>query len=125
MTDWKHNHVTFSRLRMHYVRDGDGPTLVLQHGWLEFWYTWRKNIPALAESFDVVVPDLRGFGDSDSRRRRGWRAFLSCDNKRGLRTAERLRRLAWSPSHYLSSLLPSTEPPRCGSSEGAVSASAA
>ena len=47
------------------MRDGDGPTLVLLHGWPEFWYTWRKNIPALAESFDVVVPDLRGFGDSD------------------------------------------------------------
>ncbi len=50
---------------MHYVRYGDGPTLVLLHGWPEFWYTWRKNIPALAESFDVVVPDLRGFGDSE------------------------------------------------------------
>ena len=65
MTDCKQNHVTLSRLRMHYVRDGDGPTLVLLHGWPEFWYTWRKNIPALAESFDVVVPDLRGFGDSE------------------------------------------------------------
>ena len=65
MTDWKYNHVTLSRLRMHYVRDGNGPTLVLLHGWPEFWYTWRKNIPALAESFDLVVPDLRGFGDSD------------------------------------------------------------
>ena len=50
---------------MHYARDGDGPTLVLLHGWPEFWYTWRRNISALARSFDVVVPDLRGFGDSD------------------------------------------------------------
>jgi pimeloyl-ACP methyl ester carboxylesterase len=38
--------------------------LVLLHGWPEFWFVWHKNIPALAERFDVIVPDLRGFGDS-------------------------------------------------------------
>ena len=38
---------------------------MLLHGWPEFWYTWRKNIPVLAGEFDVVVPDLRGFGDTD------------------------------------------------------------
>ena len=37
---------------------------MLLHGWPEFWYTWRKNIPVLAGEFDVVVPDLRGFGDT-------------------------------------------------------------
>ena len=42
-----------------------GRTLVLLHGWPEFWYTWRKNIPSLAEGLDAVVPDLRGFGESD------------------------------------------------------------
>jgi pimeloyl-ACP methyl ester carboxylesterase len=40
--------------------------LVLLHGWPEFWFVWRKNIPALAERFDVIVPDLRGFGESDN-----------------------------------------------------------
>ena len=65
MTDWKHNHLTLSNLRMHYVRQGAGPKLVLLHGWPEFWYTWRKNIPVLSERFDVIAPDLRGFGDSD------------------------------------------------------------
>jgi pimeloyl-ACP methyl ester carboxylesterase len=38
---------------------------VLLHGWPEFWYTWRKNVPVLAGEFDVVAPDLRGFGDTD------------------------------------------------------------
>ena len=38
---------------------------MLLHGWPEFWRVWRKNIPVLAEEFDVVVPDLRGFGESD------------------------------------------------------------
>ncbi len=35
------------------------------HGWPEFWYTWRQQIPVLAEHFEVIVPDLRGFGYSD------------------------------------------------------------
>ena len=42
-----------------------GPPMVLLHGWPEFWYGWRKNIPVLSENFDVVAPDLRGFGDSE------------------------------------------------------------
>jgi len=65
MSDWKHDHVTIPDLRMHFVRVGKGPTLVLLHGWPEFWYTWRKNIPELSKHFDVIAPDLRGFGDSD------------------------------------------------------------
>jgi len=38
---------------------------VLLHGWPEFWYVWRKNIGPLSEHFDVVAPDLRGFGLSE------------------------------------------------------------
>ena len=37
---------------------------MLVHGWPEFSRTWRKNLPALAERYDVVAPDLRGFGRS-------------------------------------------------------------
>jgi pimeloyl-ACP methyl ester carboxylesterase len=62
---WNHRYVEASGIRVHYVRHGGGAPLVLLHGWPEFWYVWRKNIPTLAESFDVVAPDLRGFGDSD------------------------------------------------------------
>lgn len=50
---------------MHYVRHGQGIPIILQHGWPEFWYVWCKNIPALSEHFDIIVPDLRGFSDSD------------------------------------------------------------
>ena len=39
--------------------------LVMLHGWPEFWYVYRKNVPALAERFDVLVPDLRGFGETE------------------------------------------------------------
>jgi pimeloyl-ACP methyl ester carboxylesterase len=63
--DWNHRQVDASGIRIHYVRHGSGFPLVLLHGWPEFWYTWRKKIPVLAADFDVVAPDLRGFGDTD------------------------------------------------------------
>lgn len=51
-------------LKVHALRGGAGMPLVLLHGWPEFSYVWRKNIPVLAERFEVVAPDLRGFGKS-------------------------------------------------------------
>ena len=51
-------------LRLHYLRQGSGPSLVFLHGWPEWSGVWRKNLPVLAESFDVIAPDLRNFGDS-------------------------------------------------------------
>lgn len=65
MSDWSHDYVNIPGLRIHFVRHGTGLPLVLLHGWPEFWFTWHRNIPALAERFDVVVPDLRGFGDTE------------------------------------------------------------
>jgi pimeloyl-ACP methyl ester carboxylesterase len=52
-------------IRIHYVRDGRGPPLLLLHGWPEFCFVWRKCIPDLARDFDVIAPDLRGFGDTE------------------------------------------------------------
>jgi pimeloyl-ACP methyl ester carboxylesterase len=49
-------------VRLHYVEAGDGPLVVLLHGFPEFWFGWRKQIPALAEAgFRVVAPDMRGY----------------------------------------------------------------
>jgi pimeloyl-ACP methyl ester carboxylesterase len=45
---------------------GGGEALVLQHGWPENWYAWRKVIPTLAQRYRVICPDLRGFGWSDA-----------------------------------------------------------
>ena len=53
MTDWNHQYLDANGIRVHYVRHGEGLPLVLLHGWPEFWFTWRKNIPVLAEEFDV------------------------------------------------------------------------
>jgi pimeloyl-ACP methyl ester carboxylesterase len=51
---------------IHYVEAGHGPLVVLLHGFPEFWYGWRRQIPALAEAgFRVVAPDLRGYNRSE------------------------------------------------------------
>jgi pimeloyl-ACP methyl ester carboxylesterase len=59
--------VATAELSINYLRAGAGPPLVLLHGWPEFCRVWRKNIPALAEQFDVIAPDLRGFGNTVRR----------------------------------------------------------
>lgn len=52
-------------VRLHYVRAGEGPPVVLLHGWGSTSFMWRKLMTLLAESYTVVAPDLRGIGDSD------------------------------------------------------------
>ena len=49
---------------MHYVIGGQGDPVVLLHGWPQTWYEWRHVMPALARNYTVIVPDLRGLGDS-------------------------------------------------------------
>ena len=53
-------------IRMHYIDEGQGPLVILLHGFPYLWYMWRRQIPALAGAgFRVVVPDQRGFGQTD------------------------------------------------------------
>jgi pimeloyl-ACP methyl ester carboxylesterase len=53
-------------VRLHYVEAGDGPPVVLLHGFPEFWYSWRHQLPALAAAgFRAIAPDLRGYNQSD------------------------------------------------------------
>src|ERR1700730_16009302 len=48
--------------RLHYVEAGEGPLVVLLHGFPEFWYGWRLQIgPLAAAGFRVVAPDTRGY----------------------------------------------------------------
>src|SRR6516225_6037354 len=55
-------YVDTGELRQHVVTGGDGPTLLLVHGWPETWYAWRLVMPGLASGFSVVAPDQRGTG---------------------------------------------------------------
>jgi epoxide hydrolase 4 len=64
-TQWQHRFVETNQIRLHCVVQGEGDLVVLLHGFPEFWYSWRHQIPALAKHFKVVVPDLRGYNDSD------------------------------------------------------------
>jgi pimeloyl-ACP methyl ester carboxylesterase len=60
-------HMTLSAngAAFHVVQTGEGPTLLLLHGWPEFWLTWEPVMARLAGRHRVIAPDLRGFGDSD------------------------------------------------------------
>ena len=64
MMDIVHHNVELDDVRIHYVTAGSGPPLVLLHGWPQTWFMWRDVIPRLAAHFALVVPDLRGLGDS-------------------------------------------------------------
>ena len=59
-----HHFADVGEVLLHYVTAGEGEPLVLLHGWPQTWYEWRHVIPALAERFEVIAPDLRGLGDS-------------------------------------------------------------
>lgn len=62
---WQHQFIQTNQIRLHCVTQGEGDLVLLLHGFPEFWYSWRFQLPALSRYFKVVVPDLRGHNDSD------------------------------------------------------------
>lgn len=61
-----HHYVQLDEVRLHVVEAGEGPLVVLLHGFPEFWYSWRFQIPVLVrQGFRVVAPDMRGYNLSD------------------------------------------------------------
>ncbi|HCE22050.1 MAG TPA: alpha/beta hydrolase, partial [Hyphomonas sp.] len=53
-------------LRLRVALAGEGPLVVLVHGFPESWYSWRHQIKALSEAgYSVAAPDVRGYGGSD------------------------------------------------------------
>ena len=59
-----HNFANLDDVIIHYVVAGDGPPVVLLHGWPQTWWEWRHVIPVLSQNYTVIAPDLRGLGDS-------------------------------------------------------------
>jgi pimeloyl-ACP methyl ester carboxylesterase len=62
---FKSRYIDVGEVRLHAVIGGDGPPLLLVHGWPETWYAWRAVMPALARDFTVIAVDQRGIGLSD------------------------------------------------------------
>ena len=62
---WQHAYITTNGVKLHYVTQGEGDLMLMLHGFPEFWYSWRHQIPEFAKNYKVVALDLRGYNDSD------------------------------------------------------------
>ena len=62
---WQHEYITTNGVKLHYVTQGNGALMLMLHGFPEFWYSWRHQIPEFADNYQVVALDLRGYNDSD------------------------------------------------------------
>ncbi|WP_158887602.1 alpha/beta fold hydrolase [Amycolatopsis anabasis] len=81
---WTHRDVSANGIRLHIAEAGTGPTVLLLHGFAEFWWAWRHQLPALADAgFHAVAADLRGYGDSD-KPPRGYDAWTLAGDVAGL-----------------------------------------
>lgn len=57
-----HHRLTAEGVDLHYVTAGEGPPLILLHGFPQTWHQWRRVIDRLAHRFTIIAPDLRGIG---------------------------------------------------------------
>src|SRR6266545_2543125 len=62
----KHGYaVSDAGVKIHYATLGEGPLVVMIHGFPDFWYSWRHQMAALSDRFQVVAIDQRGYNLSD------------------------------------------------------------
>ena len=67
MAEWRHHWAEVNGLTMHYVEQGEGPLVVLAHGFPHSWFSWRHQIAAIAAAgYRVVAFDLRGMGQTSA-----------------------------------------------------------
>lgn len=83
---WTHHEAAVGDVRLHWVQAGEGPPVLLLHGFPEFWWEWRHQLPALARmGFRAVAPDLRGYNLSEKPSGVGaYRVERLVDDVRGL-----------------------------------------
>src|SRR5712675_3046539 len=81
---WHHRSVSANGTRFHTAESGDGPLVLLLHGFPEFWWTWREQLTTLADAgYRAVAPDLRGYGGSD-KPPRGYDLVTAASDAAGL-----------------------------------------
>jgi pimeloyl-ACP methyl ester carboxylesterase len=69
MSEIRHRTIQTNGISLHIAEAGEGPLVLLCHGWPESWYSWRHQLPALAAAgYHAVAPDMRGYGRSDAPR---------------------------------------------------------
>lgn len=67
MTEITHRTIDTNGIKMHIAEAGAGPPVLLLHGFPELWYSWRHQLPALAEAgYHAIAPDMRGYGRTDA-----------------------------------------------------------
>jgi pimeloyl-ACP methyl ester carboxylesterase len=88
----RHRFVGLDGVRLHVAEAGDGPPLLLLHGWPQHWWCWRHLLPELARTHRVIAPDLRGFGRSDAPPGDYAKATFAADVRK-LLEAEHIERL--------------------------------
>lgn len=62
---WQHQYIPTNGINLNWVRQGKGKSMLMLHGFREFWYSWRHQIIEFATDYQVVTVDLRGYNDSD------------------------------------------------------------
>jgi pimeloyl-ACP methyl ester carboxylesterase len=81
---WAHRAVTANGTRFHVAENGEGPLVLMLHGFPQFWWTWRQQLSSLAEAgFRAAAPDLRGYGGSD-KPPRGYDLITAASDAAGL-----------------------------------------
>jgi pimeloyl-ACP methyl ester carboxylesterase len=81
---WSHRSVSANGTRFHIAEAGDGPLILLLHGFPEFWWTWRGQLTSLADAgYRVAAVDLRGYGGSD-KPPRGYDLVTAASDAAGL-----------------------------------------
>src|ERR1700691_1287695 len=81
---WSHRSVSANGTRSHVAASGDGPLVLLLHGFPEFWWTWREQLSSLQSAgYRAVAVDLRGFGGSD-KPPRGYDLVTAASDAAGL-----------------------------------------
>ena len=66
MKEFTHRFIETNGIRMHIAEAGEGPLVLLLHGFPESWYSWRHQLGALAQAgYHVIAPDQRGYGQTD------------------------------------------------------------